>query len=108
MKAYIARLNAVQACPRVIVGFFFADNRRQLYDLIDECCDADSCEVMELGAGGIYWSNAVAYQIPMDASDTAPGLPADATMTDRWMDALCDEGNWQELDSATSYPANEA
>jgi hypothetical protein len=101
MKAYIARLNGEQKNPHEIVGFFVARSREQLFDYIDECCDVGRVEIMEIGAGGIYWSRAVEYVVPIpeDQAEDAAGLPGDATLTDEWLGALFDENEdrWEQI-----------
>jgi hypothetical protein len=108
MKAYIARLKADQSRPREVVGFFFAEDMGQLYPLIDECCDVQCCEVMELGPGGIFWNDAVDYVVPIEPSEDALGLPGGATMTESWMASLCSEGQWLPLASDVWDHANDS
>lgn len=100
MNAYAVRLGSGHHRPREIVGFFVVDDQRSLYDLIDECCDVEGCEVMELGPGGIFWDKAVDYVVPLEVSETAPGLPPDAAMTERWFSDLFDEDRWKPITSA--------
>lgn len=101
MKAYLARLNSAQQHPREIVGLFIAHTHEQLLDLVDECCDIDCVEVMEMGPGGIYWSGRVDYFVPhpKDRRDEAPDLPGEATASELWLGALFDENEdqWQQL-----------
>lgn len=104
MKAYIVRLGTDADHPREIVGFFVAKDPRQLYHMIDECTDVEGCEVMELGAGGIYWGRAVDYVVPHPAeiAEEAPGLPANATVCESWAPALAlaNEHKWERITSA--------
>lgn len=101
MKAYIARLDVDQHRPREIVGIFVADSLSQLHDLVDECCDVDRVEIMELGPGGLHWDKSVNFVVPYpkDQAEDAPGLPGDASMSDLWLGAFFDEndGAWQPL-----------
>lgn len=102
MTAYIARFNEEQQRPRELIGFFFADDRNQLYNMIDECCDVDCCEVMALGPGGIYWDSSVEFVVPYpgEISEAAPGLPNNASVTDSWTPVLCNE-NKEDWDRVT-------
>jgi len=108
MQAYVARLKADQSCPREIVGFFFADDPGQLFRLIDEFCDVECCEVMELGPGGIYWNDAKDYVLPIKPSEDAPGLPGGASISEWWIEALCGDGDWQRIPEAGFDHANDA
>lgn len=102
MQAYLARLNGKEGRPREIVGIFCAQSRAQLYDLIDECCNVDLVEVLELGPGGIYWSKAVDYVVPHpeEIREEAPSLPAGANVADHWLRAVFDENEdqWERLE----------
>lgn len=97
MKAYAVRFDANQKRPRELVGFFIADDLVELYALVDECCEVEGCEAIELGNGGVYWDEPVDYVLPIEESETAPGLPGEGSMTDAWMGALCSERQWSPL-----------
>lgn len=104
MKAYLARLNAEQGSPREIVGFFVAESRSQLYEMIDECCDADRVEILQLGPGGIYWGGSVDHVVPWPEGekDDYAGLPGAASVCEWWLDALFNEkeGEWERIEFA--------
>lgn len=101
MDVYLVRLNATQDHPGELVGFFFAQTREQLCDMIDECCDIERVEVLELGPGGIYWAETVNFVVPYpeDAAEDASGLPGGATVCEWWSDAVfnTNEGKWKPI-----------
>ncbi|WP_162814800.1 hypothetical protein [Erythrobacter aureus] len=99
MKAYLVRLNSEQELSFEIVGFFFASDAEQLWRLVDECCEADDCEMLELEPGGIFWDQAVGYILPMPTSETAPPLPPNAQMTESWVAAVFGDGVWEKIPS---------
>ena len=74
-----------------IVGFFVADEMRDLLIAIDECLDASDCEYIELPAGGILWSSP-AIAVPLkpggdddDNGSKAEKLPwAKAVLSETW------------------------
>lgn len=104
MKAYLARLNAEQGNAREIVGFFMARSIPQLYDLIDECCDVDRVEVMEIGPGGLFWPISVDFVVPHpeELHEEPPDLPAGANLCDLWVGAFFNENadKWHQLEFA--------
>lgn len=100
MNGYLVRLNAGAARPREIVGFFLADDQKHLERLIDECCDADLCEYVDIGAGGIFWSDAAGYVVPPEQNedDEVPPLPVDPSVTGTWAGALYVDGlKWTRI-----------
>lgn len=63
MKIYLVRLKE----NREAVGFFWALNLGELWDVIDEVCDPNACEYAQfthLGPGGIGWSGKTRNQFP--------------------------------------------
>ena len=84
MAVYLARLIE----DRQIVGFFNVDDKKQLFWLIDECCDPHQVEVTELPMGGLYWSSSVDFQVPIPEDEngepTHDTLPPDPTLSAEW------------------------
>lgn len=84
-----------------IVGFFFAEDHRDLVGAVDECTDADGCEYVRLPVGGIMWMSP-AIAVPMDPGPDddenweLPELPfATATVSETWFNLLY--GHTKEL-----------
>lgn len=107
MNAYLVRLKSDQTSPRELVGLFFAEELDDLWPMIDECTDVQSCEVKLLPAGGIYWDCAFDYVVPLVESENAPDLPGGANFSEGWADAFCSEGRWELIPSAGLDHAND-
>jgi hypothetical protein len=101
MKAYLARMKADPGSSGEMVGFYVARSSHQLYDPIDECCDVDQVEVLELGPGGLYWSSTVDFLVshPEEGIETAPGLSGGASACEYWWEALfeANAGKWEQV-----------
>ncbi|TPG06569.1 hypothetical protein [Sphingomonas oligophenolica] len=102
MQTYLVRLNEAQHHPREIVGIFAASSDEHLADMIDECCDVDSIEIADLGAGGLYWSGPVEVTLPLTYdSETGDGLrlPPDPSISEDWHQIFYDADTfWRALE----------
>ena len=101
MKAYLARMNATHDNPHELVGIFVASSMKQLTQIVDECVDVEQVEVLEVGAGGLFWPYPVEMTLPYRGNvEEAPDFPAGATFTERWISAEFDQQSaWQQLDA---------
>ncbi len=77
-----------------IVGFFFAEDPRNLALAVHDWTDTDSCEYVQLPGGGIVWAGS-AVPVPMnpgienEADWNMPELPfASATVSETWLNVL--------------------
>lgn len=102
MRAFVVRLDAGNVHPHQLVGFYVARSKENLCQMIDECCDAQSCEVMEIGPGGISWAGSTEMIVPYPEQELElmPDLPAGASPSGTWSDVFAGitEGEWEPGD----------
>lgn len=94
MPAFIVRLRKK---PREFVGIFYC-GLDELSELVDECTNPDSCEYLEMEAGGIYVVDRTP-PVPWDGDpELTPSFLTDAQPTDTWGQYFGDElEGWQPL-----------
>jgi hypothetical protein len=100
MDAYLVRL----AANKEIVGLFVSPNYEVLIDQIDECCDPYLTEVLELSTGGLYLGSAGAPRVPTAErypEDNIPDWFAGATISELWLDAFFDKGDWEPVEPSS-------
>ena len=103
MATYIVRLFD----SHEIVGIFTASTDMELGELVDECCETNETEYVEISNGGIFWPNKGAPKVPTEkrtTSQTADNVSnidedeeegfdpevflAGATITESWQEAI--------------------
>jgi hypothetical protein len=76
----------------------------ELHDLIDECCDVDQAEILEIGPGGVYWAGAVDFVVLIRRRSwkAPPQLPGGASISDTWLDDFFEENaeRWTQINVA--------
>ena len=78
MSAY-----AIKTKDGDFVGIFAVDAKRELFWLIDECCDPGECLYRKIPSGGIYWPAPVEKK---DSDET--DYMDEAWITDWWGAAI--------------------
>lgn len=107
MATYIVRLFD----SHEIVGIFTASTDMELGELVDECCETNETEYVEISNGGIFWPNKGAPKVPTEkrvrsqSADDVSGndegedegedegfdaevFLAGATITESWQEAI--------------------
>lgn len=97
MNTYLVRLRK----NAELVGLFVSPDDESLWEFVDECCDPDACEFLELPPGGIYLSNAGAAHVPANISDpendaSFPDWFSGGTISELWLDIFFDHGRDHE------------
>jgi hypothetical protein len=103
MEVYIARDKET----KMLIGIFTATDLGELCGLIAEFINPLACEILELGAGGIFFQKKLSL--------SSPDL-GDVTITDLWSQRLAqpkewttiNDGNLSALRSASSYVNNQS
>jgi hypothetical protein len=103
MKVYVARDKET----KMLIGIFMANDIGELCGLIAEFTNPLVCEILELGAGGIFFQK----KISISSADLG-----DVTITDLWSQRLAqlkewatiNDGNLAALRSASSYVNNQS
>lgn len=94
MPTYLIRLTE----NKELVGICAAISADELFWLVDECTDPNSCEYKILGTGGIFWMDQIDMKIPVNdgLSDIEEGkLFSLARMSEDWDDEIFnEEGKW--------------
>ncbi len=93
MTTYLARLMA----DHQLVGVFSVKDDRELFWLVDECCDPGAVEITELGTGGLFWASPDAPAIPAavgeDGESGFEGVPEGAELSEGWRSSFFDYGD---------------
>jgi len=102
MPAYIVRYNARHDYAGNLLGFFVADDEKELHHLVDAEIEPDFCEYLELESGGIAWGRETHFPVPYPVDtdlEMVTGLPAGGSLSESWIHALVDEnaGAWVPL-----------
>lgn len=101
MNAYLVRLHKSME----LVGLFVSPSENVLWEFVDECCDPDECEFVQLPAGGIYLPKAGGPRVPTcveypDDDRDIPDWFADAIASELWIDIFYSEEHgpkWQPV-----------
>jgi hypothetical protein len=103
MKVYIARDKET----KMLIGIFMANDMGELCGLIAEFTNPLVCEILELGAGGIFFQK----KISLSSADLG-----DVTITNLWSQRLAHPKEWSTINdcnlsalrSASSYVNNQS
>ena len=94
MNTYLVRLKD----DHELVGLFVSANDKSLWRVIDEVCDTDLCEFLELPAGAIYLPEAGAPSVPTTTRKATPvDFFAAAVISEGWHEAFHEEAEWQSI-----------